>query len=147
MMGSGNDTFGEVFRQFLLYGKWCGVSGCNKAYAVAYAEDMGVNGHGISSPNDGLHHIGRLASYTGEFHQIVQIVRYFAVEVLYQHLGHSYQVLGLVVRIRNATHVFKDDFGGSGGQCFGSWVIVEKGGSHHIHPLVGALGGEYDGYQ
>ena len=97
MVCGGYDTFGEIFDKFLFYGEWGGVLGGDKAYTMTYAENMSVNRHCIASPNDGLHHVGRFTSYTREFNQIVQVVRYFAIEILHQHLSHSYEVFGLVV--------------------------------------------------
>ena len=61
----GNDACGEMFDQFLFYGQGGGVFVGDEAYAMAYAEDVCIDGHGIAPPHDGLHHVGRLATYTG----------------------------------------------------------------------------------
>ena len=91
------------------------MSAGNEADAVAYPEDMGVNGHGIFPPEDGLYHICRFASYDRELDQILQIVGHFTVEVLHQHLCHAYQMLGFVVGVGDGAYIFEDDFGSTGG--------------------------------
>ena len=64
MVCGGNDACREVFDQFLLYGKWCGVLVGDKSNAVTHTEDVCVDRHGIAPPHDGLHHVGGFATYT-----------------------------------------------------------------------------------
>ena len=63
MMGIRESVMLKVFYKFLFNAKRSGAAFRNKAYAVAYAEHMGVSRHCLSSECHRKHYIGRFAAY------------------------------------------------------------------------------------
>lgn len=107
--------------------------------AVGNAEHVGVDSHSRLVENDGKHDIGRFPSYAGNFHQFVEIGRYFAAVFLHEHAGGSDKRFRLVVGKRNAFDVFEDDFRSGACHGFRGRVVVEQWRGYDVDALVGAL--------
>lgn len=147
VVGNG-DVFGRnILSQFLLDTERGGATVGNQAEPVADTEHMGVDSHGSFVEYDRLDDVGCLTAYSGQFDELVQCVGNLTVEVLDQHLGHTYQMLGFVVGIGHAAYVVEDNFGRCCSQCFGGREVAKQRRRYQVDTLVGALCRKYDGYQ
>ena len=72
-------------------------SGCQTG-AVADPEDMCVHRHGGFAESHVQHHVGGLASYTGQGLQRFAGARHFAAVLLDQNLAGLHQVLGFAAK-------------------------------------------------
>ena len=80
-MGHGDQLFGDMFHQSFFGGERVARVG-GEADALGDAEHMSVDGHGGTVPHYGKHHVGGLAAYAGDAHEVVDIVGNLAVELL-----------------------------------------------------------------
>ena len=102
-------------------------------------ENVGVDCHCSFVEYHTLNYICGFSSYSGEFYQFFQSSWNFTLKVFYQHLSHSYQMLGFVVWIAYTTYVFVNYLRGGVCQNFGSWKCRKKRRSYHIDTLVCTL--------
>ena len=81
MVGFGHNVVGNVFHQLFFDAVWGGAAFGNKAYAVAHAKDVCVNGHCAFAPYDRLYDVGCLAADAGKGYKLVECLGYLALKV------------------------------------------------------------------
>ena len=145
-MGFGDDVGGDVLDElaFCLEGILA-VGG--QAEPFGDTENMGVHRHGRLVPDDGADDVGGLASDALKGLEVIDVIGYDAVVSGDEALRHLDQMFRLRARITDGFDVFEDLVGGSCRQGFGGWVRGKEGRGDHVNALVGALGGEHDGYE
>ena len=140
VVGVGYDAGGEVACELFFDCEWCGALLADEAYAMADAEDVGVNGHFCFAEYDGLYDVGGLASYTGETFELFAGGGDLALVFGYETLCHAYEVACLVVGVGYAAYVLVDNFGCGVRHGLGCGVVSEECGGDEVDALVCTLG-------
>lgn len=115
--------------------------------SVGDPEDMCIHGHPGLIVKDRSHHICGFATDTGQLDQVIESFGDKAFVFLTKDRGGLEQMTGFIRGKRNALDKGKDLIEAFFEQALGPGKGFEKGGSHHIHPLVGALRGQHHGHQ
>ena len=107
---------------------------------VRYTEDVCIDCHRRAVIDDRSDHVGCLAPNTWELHQLLALLRDFALIVSYEALSHSDKVTSLSAGVANAPHELKDVVHLSSCHDFGCRILAEEAWGDHVHPLIRALG-------
>ena len=141
-MGFGNDVGRDVFDQLTLcLERVLAVGGQTEPFADP--KNMRVHRHGGLIPDDRADYVRRFASNALEGLKVIDVIGHDAVEGGDETLCHLNEVFGFGAGITDRFDVFEDLIGGSCGQGFGCGVRRKEGRGDHVHPFVGALGGEH----
>ena len=144
-MGFGPQGFGDCLRQVLLY-LFHGLP-IRQPDPSRYPEYMGIDCDYRPVIYHGSYYIGCLAPYSGQLHKVFRIGWHCASEPFQERLCHPDEVPCLVVRKGyrpyESVHLFK----GCGGEGLRVGKPREYPRSVHVHPPVGALGGQDYRYQ
>ena len=141
-MGFGNDVGRDVFDQLTLcLERVLAVGGQTEPFADT--KNMRVHRHGGLIPDDRADYVRRFASNALEGLEIIDVIGHDTLESGDETLCHLNEVFGFGTGITDRFDVFEDLIGGSCGQGFGCGVCCKEGRGDHVHPFVGALGGEH----
>ena len=137
----------EMFGQHLFYAERCRAGIGHETYAMADAEDVCVDRHPCLAPHDTQHDIGGLSAHARQFDELLQVLRHFASILFPEHSSHFDQMLGLVVRVGDASDGVVDNFWTRLSHRFGTGIVLEEAGCDLIDAFVSTLCTEDDGHE